>query len=113
MDKFVIAVISSGALSALISGIFTLIQNRKGKLAKIEANIKQLKEQQATAEKDALRTQLLLMIRIYPDEVTDILRLAEHYFKDLEGNWVLTNIFANWMKEKDIQMPAWFKEEKQ
>ena len=107
----VIAILGSGALSALISGIFGLIQSRKSRQKEIEAELKALKLQLATAEKDALRTQLLLMIKDFPDEQTDILRLAEHYFKNLNGNWVLTDIFASWADEKQIQLPAWAKKE--
>ena len=60
------------------------------------------------AEKDALRTQLMVLIKDFPDERTDILRLAETYFDKLGGNWILTDIFARWCDEYDVQLPSWF-----
>ncbi len=62
-------------------------------------------------ERDGLRTQLLLLILIRPTEQTEILRLAEHYFKDLKGNWYMTSIFNKWLEEADVAMPEWFDKE--
>ena len=59
-------------------------------------------------ERDGLRTQLLLLILLRPTEQTEILRLAEHYFKDLKGNWYMTSIFNKWLEESDVAEPDWF-----
>lgn len=107
--EVVIAIIGSGALSALISGIFGLVQSRKNRQKQIEEELQEIQQAQHIAEKDALRTQLLLLIADYPEETSDILRLAEHYFRDLEGNWVLTTIFNRWMEGHKIVQPEWFK----
>ena len=66
-----------------------------------------LKKEVALIKKDDLRTQLMVMIRDFPNEKTDILRLGQHYFEDLHGNWVLTNIFTEWLMENDIVIPNW------
>ncbi|MBQ6765336.1 MAG: hypothetical protein IJP45_09175 [Paludibacteraceae bacterium] len=101
-ETIILAVIGSGALSALIAGIFQLINNRREKTD----------ERFRTLEKDVLRTQLMLMIADFPNEKTDILKLAQHYFEDLDGNWVLSSVFSGWLKENDIAIPEWFKGEK-
>lgn len=63
-------------------------------------------------EKDGLRTQLLLMILLKPKEETEILTIAEHYFKKppegLGGNWYMTSMFKSWLKEYTIAQPEWF-----
>lgn len=107
----IVAIISSGALSALVSGIFGLVQARKSRQKEIEEELKAVKEKLDIAEKDALRTQLMVMIKLYPSEKTDILRLAEHYFVKLDGNWVMTNIFREWCEATDTKIPGWFKED--
>lgn len=99
MKDIILAILGSGVLSALIAGIFNLINNRR------EKTDKRFK----TLEKDGLRTQLMLMIKEFPEERTEILKLAEHYFEDLDGNWVLTNIFNHWLENNDIAKPEWFK----
>lgn len=62
-------------------------------------------------ERDGLRTQLLLLILLKPAEQTEILRIAEHYFKNLKGNWYMTSIFNKWLEEVNVAEPDWFGKE--
>lgn len=100
-ETIILAVIGSGALSALIAGIFQLINNRRDKTDR----------RFRTLEKDVLRTQMLLMIKEFPEEKTEILKLGQHYFEDLAGNWVLSSLFLRWLKDNNIEKPDWFKED--
>ena len=112
-ESIILAIIGSGALSTLISAIITAIANRKSKLTKIEERLTAIEKNQKVAEKDALRTQLIMMIASYPDERTDILRLAEYYFDGLHGNWTATAIFNKWLTDYcDGVKPEWFKGDK-
>lgn len=116
METIIIAIISSGVLSIIITEIFGLIKAKKSKKDGVEAKLEALAQEQKEIrglikqqEKDALRTELKLMISDFPDEETDILRLSEHYFKVLDGNWTMANIFVNWCKSRGIELPPWFK----
>lgn len=111
IETVVIAIIGSGALSTLISAVITAIANRKSRLKKIEEKLTEIEKNQKTAEKDALRTQLIMMIADYPDEKTDILRLGEYYFHRLDGNWIAKAIFNKWLEEHNVAKPEWFKGE--
>ena len=62
-------------------------------------------------EKDGLRTQLLLLILMKPEEKKEILTLAEHYFVDLKGNWYMTDVFNSWLEQEKHGKPEWFKKE--
>lgn len=96
----------------LILFVKFLIERYDRKKEKSETEEKEaLKNKLVVLEKDGLRTQLLLLILIRPDEQTEILRLAEHYFKVLKGNWYMTSIFNNWLKAKKIAEPEWFDNE--
>ena len=102
-DTIIIAVISamtSGGVLAFIQFLITRNDDRQG----IKSTLKKL-------EKDGLRTQLLLMILMKPEEKKEILTLAQHYFVDLEGNWYMTDIFKKWLKEKGYSNPDWFQTE--
>lgn len=109
--EIVYAVLGSGALSAIIAGIFNLAVNRKGRLGAIEGKLTQISEKMATVERDELRTQLLLLLSDYPHETQEIMKLAEHYFRDLKGNWYATSLFNNWLIQNNIARPEWFKAE--
>ncbi|MBO7733987.1 MAG: hypothetical protein J6S67_15590 [Methanobrevibacter sp.] len=108
-----------GVFGILITKIFDLISDRKKttnettkQFKLINDQITEIKSQIKLQEKDELRTQIMVMISDYPDETTDILRLSEHYFKNLKGNWVLTDIFKKWAVEKNVSIPVWMEDEK-
>lgn len=60
-------------------------------------------------EKDGIRTQLLLLILLRPDEQTEILKVAEHYFCKLKANWYMTSMFKKWCDEQELE-PEWFED---
>lgn len=93
----VAAVLGSNALFAFLQFLITRRDTKKNVKGKL-----------LTLEKDVLRTQLLLLILLRPEEKQEILTIAEHYFKDLKGNWYMTSIFNKWLKEKKIAEPTWF-----
>lgn len=124
METFnTIVSICSGA-SVIIALIITLVKpirekithekERKEDLQKnfdaLRKDIDEIKSRQHTSEKDELRTQLLLLIADYPQEYAEIMKLAEHYFGELNGNWYLTSLFNRWLEQNDIARPEWFKE---
>lgn len=60
-------------------------------------------------EKDSVRNQLMTMMSDYSNRVDEIMEIAEHYFKDLKGNWYVTNIFKTWLvNHEEVGMPDWF-----
>ena len=67
-----------------------------------------LKKSLTRLERDILRTQLLVLVVLKPREAQEILTLAEHYFKDLKGDWYMTSIFYKWLQDSDIAEPEWF-----
>lgn len=92
------SVLASNALFAFIQfmiGRADSAKNVKGKLTLLE--------------KDVLRTQLLLLILMKPEEKQEIMTIGEHYFKILKGNWYMTSIFNKWLEEyTDGVRPEWF-----
>ena len=85
--QVLIAVLTSQAIVEIIK----LILDRKDGKDNIKGRL-------ITLEKDVLRTQMLLMIKMFPKEKKEIMTLSEHYFEDLEGNWYMTDIFNNWLE---------------
>jgi len=103
MDKeiittIVLAILASNGLFALIQFFVTRHDTKKN-----------VRDKLILLEKDGLRTQLLLLILMQPEEQTEILKIAEHYFVKLKGNWYMTDIFNKWLEEKGHSKPDWFK----
>lgn len=101
-ESILIAVLGGGNLLLFIK--FLIERHDKKKEQDISGTLRKL-------EKDGLRTQLLLMILMRPQEKKEILTLAQHYFVDLRGNWYMTDVFNNWLEQEKHGKPEWFKKE--
>lgn len=106
-DTIIIAVISamtSGGVLAFLQFLITRYDTKKN----IGSTLKKL-------EKDGLRTQLLIMILLRPEEKKEILTLGERYFskppKGLDGNWYMTDMFKKWLLQEGHGNPDWFNKE--
>ena len=93
--------------AGVTSLIIFLINRHDGKNAETEAN----RKFRLQSEKDICRVQLLLLLKLYPEDVTEIMKLARHYFEDLKADWYLTSLFKAWLKEQELPMPQWVKED--
>ena len=109
MNQDVLLAILGGGNTILF--IKFLIERHDRKKERAEDNeISDIKAALKKLEKDEIRTQLLLLILLQPDEQTEILKLAEHYFIKLKANWYMTGIFKRWCDEHGLE-PEWFKTE--
>lgn len=98
----VVTVLGSNALFAF----FQFLINRHDTKKNINGKLTLL-------EKDGLRTQLLLLLLLMPDEKKEILTIGQHYFSKppdgLGGNWYMTSLFDKWLDKYDVAKPQWFK----
>lgn len=97
----ILAVLGSNGLFALVQFFITRWDTKKSIKGKLDH-----------LERDGLRTQLLLMLLMRPNEQTEILTLAERYFRKppygLGGNWYMTSMFKSWLEEYTVLKPDWF-----
>ena len=100
-ENIIIAILGGGNLLLFIK---FLIERHDGKK---ERELGDIKDKLILLEKDGLRTQLLLMILLKPEEQTEILKVAEHYFVKLKANWYMTGMFKKWCDERGLE-PEWF-----
>lgn len=93
----IVAILASNGLFAILQFLITRHDQKKNWKCKLDR-----------LEKDGLRTQLLLLLLMMPDEKKEILTIGEHYFVRLKGNWYMTSLFDKWCKKYDLK-PEWFK----
>ena len=108
--QIVLVILGNTGFFALIQ---TIIQNRnskKGILSRILESVAELKKQMKKQEKDNCRTQLLLLMSAYPQDIHELMTVAEHYFQDLHGNWYMTTLFRGYLKKNNITPPVWLSE---
>ena len=107
------AVLASQALFSFLQFIITRRDTKKS----FDDKLKDIKNGMTLLEKNVLRSQLLLLILLRPEEQQEILTIAEHYFSPvdkggLDGDWYMTSIFNHWILEQDIAKPEWFNNDK-
>ena len=100
METIILAVLGSTALSSLIQFLIKRWDDKHN-----------VKDKLTTLEKDTLRTQMLLLILLKPEEKQEILTIGQHYFQKLKGDWYMTSIFKKWLKESGTEEPEWFEGE--
>ena len=110
----VLALISSGVLSTLITAIFQYLQTKRSQKDGLEAKVDTLvadqdkiMKAQHRHEMDILRVELKLMISDFPEKEEDILRIGQHYFTE-GGNWVMSAVFKQWLDQRGIKIPDWY-----
>ena len=102
MWNIVSIIIGGLGIGSLITFFVTRYDNKKnleGKLHKIE--------------KDSVRTQILLLMYNYKDEdKKELLECSEYYFKTLDGDWYLSEMFERFLHTHGMEIPSWFVEKK-
>ena len=114
-ETILIAVISAMTSGGVLGFVQFLIKRKDDKEQRAEdkeerqenKDFDSIKEILKKLEKDVLRTQLLMLILLQPDEETEILKIAQHYFVKLKGNWYMTSMFSKWCKARGLK-PEWF-----
>lgn len=112
-DTIIVAVVSALTSGGFLAFLQFLISRHDHKQERAEdKQADDIKSALKKLEKDGLRTQLLLLILLQPDEKTEILTLGQRYFmkppKGLDGNWYMTGIFSKWCNGHGLK-PDWFK----
>lgn len=70
----------------------------------VDKKLNNISEQLDNIELDSTRTQLLTLMSNYPDNESEILKVAYHYFRELGGDWYMSELFVEWAEERNIDV---------
>ena len=112
-NSLILGIIGALFGNGLIQFLITRKDNQKkesieSKLQPIESKLDKLLVETKKTEKDNLRTQLLVMMNMMPNNHEEIMTLAERYFKELKGDWFYSSLFSKWLKDNNVEKPLWF-----
>lgn len=105
LTTILVAVLGSNALLEIVRWLL----GKNDSVKQLNERFDTLEKKLTKSEKDNVRMQLLFLLSDYPGRAEEIMEVAEHYFKDLEGNWFMTRIFKSWLEENKIDVPAWIR----
>lgn len=91
---------SVGVIIALIvaAGSWAVGSILKGTNERLDSMTGQLDQLQV----DATRTQLITLMSNYPDNKSEILKVADKYFNEYNGDWYVTGLFEEWAEEHGL-----------
>ncbi len=91
-----------GIIGAAAVGIGTwcVTQINAGTNKKLDTIIEKVDK----AELNATRSQLLTLMSDYPDNESEILKVADYYFNELDGDWYITDLFTKWADSRGIDV---------
>ena len=72
--------------------------------ANINTKLDSISDQVTELKLDTTRNQLLTLMKNYPDNEEEIMKVAKYYFNDLNGDWYITNLFIEWGEERGIDV---------
>lgn len=110
MSGIVLAVLGSTGLFTFIQFLISRHDRKKGVIAEMAKDIKELKAFNQEERLDLLRIQLMTLIHIHPENVVEIMEVAEEYFMKHHGNWYMSSLFREYLESRDMDIPLWMKE---
>lgn len=96
----VIAAVGIIGAAAVGIGTWCVTQINAGVNQKLDTIIEKVDQ----AELDAIRGQLLALMSDYPDNESEILKVADYYFNGLDGDWYMTGLFTKWADSRGIDV---------
>ena len=91
-----------GVISAALVAVGTWCTTQIN--ASTNAKLDAISSQVTELRLDTTRSQLLTLMKNYPDNEEEIMKVAKYYFKDLNGDWYMTSLFIEWGEEKGIDV---------
>ena len=99
----------SAGLTGLIQYLIARKDKKKDQLDEIKARLAGIEKRQRTEERDTCRNQMMMLMKLFPDDIPELLKVAQHYFVDLHGNWYMTTLFRKYLEKHEIDSPPdWF-----
>lgn len=101
--KDVAAIIT--AISVITGALITCSSFISSKITEsVDQKLDNISGQLDNIELNSTRTQLLTLMSNYPDNKSEILKVAYHYFKELDGDWYMSELFSEWAEERNIDV---------
>lgn len=104
----VIAALGSNGLFAVVQLLIKRHDDKKSSKNGTAQAVARIEKRLEVQERDLCRTQMLLLMSNYPAEKSEIMKLGEHYFGTLHGDWYMTGMFNRWLEINEMGKPEWF-----
>lgn len=102
IKEFADVLTAVGIIGAALVGVGTWCTHQIN--ASTNEKLDNISNQMQDLKLDTTRNQLLTLMKNYPDNEEEIMKVARYYFKDLNGDWYMTGLFIKWGHENGIDV---------
>ena len=71
--------------------------------------LNKVNEQITSIDRQLDRVQLNLLIKMSPERTEAVMKVAKRYFVEEGGNWYLGELFTNYCRDNNLDIPSWYK----
>lgn len=104
----VTSALGSAGLFGLIQFLVTRHDSKERDLAQIRDQLDRIENKSNRNELAITRFQLLFLIQTRPDNTDTILKTAQRYFVELQGNGEAWAVFDEWARNRKLDI-GWYK----
>ena len=102
IKEFADVLTAVGVIGAALVGVGTWCTHQIN--ASTNEKLDTISSQMHDLKLDTTRNQILTLMKNYPDNEEEIMKVARYYFKELDGDWYMTSLFIKWGNEKGIDV---------
>lgn len=107
-EIIVTLIIAAFGAGGFVQYLINRHDNKKEKNNEIMRAIDDLKTAFAKNERHTTRLEMLQLIQHYPTNTSELMKVAQYYFGNLNGDWYMSSIFQQYLDENNLCKPAWF-----
>ena len=89
-----------GVIGAAVVGVATFLINTA--LSGTNQKIDVIASKMDTLQVESARTQLITLMSNYPNNTSEILKLADKYFNEMNGDFYVTTLFEDWASAHNV-----------
>ena len=109
--EILIGLLGGGGIFAFIQFLIDRKDRKSQKINEIVKDLEDIKEELLESRRYSCRSELLILMNHYSGQTEKIFKLAEHYFKDLKGDFYMTSLFKDFCIEHNLEIPKWYRED--
>ena len=120
--QIILVALGSGGLMTFVQFLISRNDKKAKQLNCISDDIKKIKsvivtkeelnkvnEQITSIDRQLDRVQLNLLIKMSPERAEAVMKVAKRYFVEEGGNWYLGELFTNYCRDNNLDIPSWYK----
>ena len=120
--QIILVALGSGGLMTFVQFLISRNDKKAKQLNCISDDIKKIKsvivtkeelnkvnEQITSIDRQLDRVQLNLLIKMSPERTEAVMKVAKRYFVEEGGNWYLGELFTNYCRDNNLDIPSWYK----